>query len=311
MNAATITIEDRMAGARRVAETKKRDLKAFWKAALELAELCGEDGYFLWEQKGRDRATGRDVVTEIKGLSASMVQSTLGLYGNVWVEPQPVQETQAAWIFTVQATDLQSNYTTARQYRMDKNAPVYGKHDEYRKNDIRFAIGYSKASRNVGKALLPPGLEDAMIEVGRRSVRGKIEQKIATYEVDFQKKTHKQNGITRYANELVAGFAMVGVELGDLEKRVGIEMRGWTIEAFVQLVPDLKALKGGTLELADYLASINGKKDDSTPEPKSGLSTENMSPGDASTHQGYDQKSEDKSELPLSNEAKKGTGKGF
>lgn len=309
MNAAQVVLEDKMSGARKVAETKKRDLKLFWKKSLELAELCGEDGYFLWEQKSRDRNTDRMVITEIKGLSASMIQSVLALYGNVWSDAAPIQETQGAWVFTVQITDLETNYTLTRQFRMDKNFPVYGKHDEYRKNDIRFAIGYSKAFRNAGKSLLPPGLEDAMIEVGRKSVRGKIEQRIADYEYEFQQKKHREKGLQRYASELVAGFALVGVELGDLEKRIGIEMRGWTIESFVQLVPDLKALKAGTVELADYLGGINNKPEAEKPDTKPGLSTENMSQGDPDSHQGYKNSDENgKSELPLGDDAKKGKG---
>lgn len=286
---AQVVIQDRMAGAREVAQSHKRNLKEFWKKALDLAELSGDDAYFLWEQRSRDKATNRDIITEIKGLSASAVQSTLMLYQNIWSEPAPVQETANGWVFTVLVTDLENNSTISRQYRMDKNYPVYGKHDEYRKNDIRFAIGYSKASRNAGKALLPPGLEDAMIEVARNSVRGKIEKKIADYDYQFQQRQHKLKGLVRYADELVAQFALVGIELSDLEKRVDVELRGWTVETFVQLVPDLKALKGGTLTLAEYLEAIHGPKAPVVDSAATGsLSPDSMKAGDASKHQGYE-----------------------
>jgi hypothetical protein len=211
------------------------------------------------------------------------------------VQQRPVIETIAAWIFTAAFIDLETGFTIERQYRMDKNFPVYGKMDKFRKDDIRFQIGQSKAIRNVVLNAVPAGLVDRMMEASKGSVRERIEKEV------------KEKGIEEVRKRVLQALVKQGVDPERVIKKLGAKFEDWDVEIITLLYGDLKALKTGE-ETADSLYG----DDDPVPSVEAGknsLNTASMLAGDPSTHQGHEpaKKDNDKSKRG----GKSGEGLGF
>ena len=149
-----------------IAVQKPRRLSDVQRRLLEEADLAGEEFYYGWGA-GKDR---------IEGASVKLALAAARCWGNCAVELQPVQETPDAWIFTAAFVDLETGFTLSRQFRQSKKWQVYGKHDEARKEDIRFQIGQSKAIRNVVLNAVSASLTTKAREQAKAGVRQKIEQ---------------------------------------------------------------------------------------------------------------------------------------
>jgi len=242
-----------------VAVQKPRTLLEVQKRCLEEAALAGESLYYGWSA-GNER---------IEGPSVKCAMIAHRNWGNAVLEMQPVQETATAHIFTAAWIDLETGGTIMRQFRQAKNWTVYGKHDEARKEDIRFQIGQSKAARNVILNAIPEWLIDKMIDQAKEGVREKLDQYI------------KKNGIESARQLIVKELAKHGITLERIEVRTGVKYGGWDTEILVTLKGDVKALRDGA-ESALTLFPID---EEPTAAVESGLSDLKMSPGDSSEHQ--------------------------
>lgn len=188
---------------------------------MQEADQAGEDFYYGWGA-GKDR---------IEGASVGLAMSAVRCFGNCAVEMQPMQETRDAWIFTAAFIDLETGFTLSRQFRQAKKWVVYGKHDEARKEDIRFQIGQSKAARNVILNALPRWLINRAVDQAKGGVRLKVEQLIKkhthTAVVDAAMKRLREHGIT---DEQV------------LEKYARKTLKALTVEDLVLIRGDAEAL---------------------------------------------------------------------
>lgn len=269
-----------------VSVQKPRALAEVKRRCLEEANLAGEALYYGWGA-GKDR---------IEGPSVKCAMIAFRNWGNCANEMLPIQETPSAYIMTAAAIDLETGVTIMRQFRQAKNWTVYGRHDDARKDDIRFQIGQSKAQRNVILNFLPEWLIEGMIDQAKEGVRTKLEAYI------------NKNGLEAARNLAMKALAKHSVTQERVEDRLGVKIGGWDIETLVILKGDIKALDDGA-ESPEVLFPIKQAEDQMRPgETKVGLSAENMSQGDPGSHQGYkDGEGKDKSELPL-DDGKKGKG---
>jgi hypothetical protein len=214
---------------------RPRELRAILKQAVDSGEINGSLFYYRWEVSSKTR-DGKEERKFVCGPSVKLTNEAARIFGNCVLQQKPVQETARAWIFTSVFIDLETGCTWERQFRMDKQFPIYGKMDSFRKDDIRFQIGQSKASRNVVANALPMIIIEKMKKAALESVRKQIQFKVdKTYNGDIQ----------RVVDELLKAFAEFGVSLADIEHKLGIPRTVWEIDTLVMLYGDHRALESG------------------------------------------------------------------
>ena len=261
---------------------RPRNIKAIMKEAIDIAEISGELFFYRWETSSTSHKTGEFKKSFVIGHSVKLTNEAVRIFGNCVIHQKPVLQTSSAWIFTTAFIDLQTGFTRERQFRMDKQWPVHGRMDRFRKDDIRFQIGQSKSDRNVVMNSLPQIILERMLETAINSVRKQIEFKIKdVYGGDVQ----------LAIDELLKAFVPYAISQELIEKKLGLKRDKWDINTLVMLTGDVKALKGGN-ETKDTLYSLDETDDPhggaKSETDKPGLSTEQMSPGNPDKHQGYE-----------------------
>ena len=252
-----------------------RDLKVVQKKCLEEANLGGETFFYRWPLKTKNKETGEIETVVVEGPSKNLAYCGIRNFGNVAVDEKPIQETRDAYIFFPTIIDIETGFTYTRPFRISKKYPVRGKHDEFRKDDIRFQIGVSKGQRNAIINFLPSGLVHRMIHEAKNSVRNRIEKEIA------------KDGIEKVRERIVQAFVKLKVDPDVVCQSYELQVDQWDIETLVILAGDLHVLRSGeetgqTLygtEIPAEYEVVRQEKDGSS------LSEKDMSPGDPATHQ--------------------------
>jgi len=207
-----------------VAVQKPRILAEVEQRLLQEADQAGEDFYYGWGA-GKDR---------VEGPSVGLALAAARCYGNCAVEMAPVQDTFDAWIFTASFIDLETGFTLSRQLRQSKRWIVYGKHDEARKEDIRFQIGQSKAIRNVVTNSVPEWLINKAMDRAKGGVR------------DMIQRTVDQHGIEAVIERAVEKLSALGIDEARVLAKFGRPTtRGLTVEDLVLIRGDLSAIGAG------------------------------------------------------------------
>lgn len=207
-----------------IAVQQPRDLQKVSNKLLAESRMAGESFYYGWGS-GKDR---------IEGPSIGLANAAARCFGNSAVDMLPMQETPDAWVMTAAFIDLETGFTITRQFRQSKKSVIYGKHDEERKNDMRFQIGQSKAIRNVVLNALPQWLIDRAVEAAKLGVKERIEQYV------------KANGIAAAVELVLRGLAKHGItEVLVLGKMAVAKPEALDIDHLVMLRGDLHALDNG------------------------------------------------------------------
>jgi hypothetical protein len=244
---------------------RPRQLAEVARRLNEEATLAGEAFYYGWGA-GKDR---------IEGASIKLANAAVRCYGNCAIEMAPLQETHDAWIFTAMFIDLETGFTLPRQFRQSKKLVVYGKHDEARKEDIRFQIGQSKAIRNLVLNAMPIGLIDQAMEVAMSGARKKLEAYIA----GIDKAQGAGKGLVQAVDMVMKGLAKHNAKEDAVLLKLGVaERKAIDLDRLLMLRANLTALDNGEVRveelyppaktdaLADKLEA--GKKTDEKPAKK-------------------------------------------
>lgn len=109
-----------------------------------LAHAAGDAWYY--RIPFRDKRTNR--TTYVEGPSIKLANDVARLYGNCDVDEWVSGEGLDYWEFTARFIDLETGFALTRVFRQRKNAAAVG-NDAARNAEIGFAIGASKAIRNV------------------------------------------------------------------------------------------------------------------------------------------------------------------
>lgn len=217
---------------------RPRSLTEVQKRLQEEANLMGESAYYGW-------GAGKDAV---EGPSEALAFAAARCWGNTAIEYSPVEETSDSYVFTATFIDLETGFTLQRPFRQSKRWTVYGKLDEFRKEDVRFQIGATKAARNVILKALPAWLIDGAMEQAKAGVREKIERFV------------KDKGLAAAQDLTVAALAKVGVpETAILAKFSIAERKALEVDKLVVLRGDLKAIQSGQAR-AGELFDLGGQK---------------------------------------------------
>lgn len=207
-----------------VAVQQPRNIESVSKRFMQEARLAGEAFYYGWGA-GKNR---------IEGPTIGAAMAVARCWGNCAIEMEPMQETKDAWIFTANFVDLETGFTVGRQFRQSKKWTVYGKHDDERKDDIRFQIGQSKAARNVACAALPRWLMDNAMAEAKAGVREKIQRYIDSH------------SIADAVDVVVKELKKLGVTPGQVCEKFSVaQPSGLTIEHLVIARGDITALQAG------------------------------------------------------------------
>lgn len=202
---------------------------------MEEANLAGSSFFYGWGV-GKDR---------IEGPSIDCAMAAVRAYGNCQVEMDDVQETRDAWIFKSSFVDFETGFTVQRQFRQSKNSIVYGRHDDARKEDIRFQIGQSKALRNVILTAVPKWLTSKAVDIAKGGLREKIQKRIESH-------AKKKNIDIGEAQREIARNAVVALSSHEVsEEQVLLKygrntVAALTVEDLVMIMADIEALKTGT-----------------------------------------------------------------
>lgn len=221
--------------------------------------LLGESAFYGWGAAGQ----------QIEGPSIKLAMVLQRNWGNCAVAMEAVQDLPDAWVFTAVFVDLETGSTLTRQFRQAKKSIVHGKHDEIRKDDMRFQIGQSKAVRNVVLNALPAWLIDKAMEVAKEGAREKLEGYILQHGVEAARGIVLGN-----LKEFEVTEAQVIAKMG---RKAAV---GLTVDDLVTLRGDIQALKDKT-ETPDTLfggepsqtlrqkltAEAPAKEPDAAPEP--------------------------------------------
>lgn len=249
-----------------VAVQRPRSLATVQRRLDEEARLSGERFYYGW-------GAGKD---KIEGPSIKLANAAARCWGNCVIELLPIQDLPDSWVFTAVFIDLETGFTTPRQFRQSKKHVVFGKHDEARKDDIRFQIGQSKAIRNVIINALPAGIIDNAMDAAKSGVKQKIENFIA----NVDKSEGKGKGIVKAQDTILAELAKHGVKEADVFRKLEIaDRKAITVEKIVILRGDLAALNDGEARAgelypsesaADRVGKLKGKDADGEEPPPPG-----------------------------------------
>lgn len=252
-----------------------RDLGQVQARCLAEAKLAGDLFYYHWDVSSEDKETGNRRQSAIEGPSIDLALCAIRNFGNARVGQRPMIETPTAYIFTAVIFDYETGFVYERTFRQSKEYTVYGRMDKFRKEDIRFQIGQSKASRNAILNYLPAGLIDRMMEAAKNSVREQIENRI------------KKDGIEKVKAEIMAALVKAGASKEIVEQRIGLLMEDWDGEILTMLTGDLKAIKRGT-ETVESLYSQPVEPPPPNAPGTGNLDIGQMAAGDPTTHQGHE-----------------------
>lgn len=247
----------------------ERNLDTVRRRLMDEARIGGEMMYYGWGASQN----------HIEGASIHLAMSAARCWGNCAVTSEPLQDGGDAWIFTSSFVDLETGFTLQRQFRQAKRSIVHGKHDEERKDDIRFQIGQSKASRNVVLNALPKSIINEAMKAAKAGVRERLEQWI---------NGKGEKGMAMAQDGAMAALLKVGIA----EERVLAKMQrptkgALTLDDLIVLKGDIVAIQEGTDraeelypeeqaaggdDLAEHLGADESPFDagetESTPEPK-------------------------------------------
>ena len=214
-----------------VAVQKPRELTVVKKRLLEESRLMGESFYYGW---GSDK-------NHVEGPSIKGAMAAARCWGNCAIEPLAMVENRDAWVFAAAFVDLETGFTCGRQFRQSKRSTVHGKHDDERKDDMRFQIGQSKAIRNIVLNAIPQWLLDAAVAEAKQGVRDKIEKYV------------KSNGLPAAIDYAVGALVKLGVTEERIASKCDVaECRALTVDHLVILRGDIAAIQDGQ-ERADTL----------------------------------------------------------
>lgn len=235
-----------------------RSLKVVNDRLEKEAHLAGEEFFYSWEVGNKNNDSGSD---KVEGPSVKLAMAALRCYGNCVLDTDPIQEMSDAWIFTAAFVDLETGCTIKRQFRMDKSFPVYGKMDQYRKADVRFQIGTSKATRNVILASLPAGLIKNAMAAAHDAVREKLVVFIRKANKAAGKHQDDQFGVTEAAKSIIAMLnKKYGVTEAVVCAKYGVpKIDGLGLDEIIVMRADYVAINSGQASVEELFPMENAK----------------------------------------------------
>lgn len=209
------------------------------------AALMEESVFYSWEVTDKNSPTGKSI---IQGLSIDGAMMIARNWGNCAVDALDITETPTSYLMPARFLDMETNFTATRIFISRKDRDTGGRYGDGRKQEIQFAIGQSKAMRNVIKACVPEYIVERAIKAAQQNIRTRIEEMV---------KKHTLAGVVKAAVEKLAQFEVTEAMI--LSKYRKSAIGGIDIDDLVGMQCDLRALEKGA-ETVDALYIVTAPK---------------------------------------------------
>jgi hypothetical protein len=214
----------RVVGAQKVAVKR---LEADVLEGLRLAAAAaGEQYYYRWPVKVKDKRTGVERTEWVEGESVKLTNDLARLYGNCEVETRVVDFGES-WMIYARFTDYETGFSMTRPFQQRKSQRAGTGDDAERARDIALQIGVSKATRNVITNALQFYSTYALREA-KNSLVKKIGGDVAGY---------REKSIRRLAER--------GIDVKRVEPVFGRPAADWLAPDLSQLYAILKGIDDG------------------------------------------------------------------
>lgn len=201
-----------------------RELNKLTQRFLTECDLLGDAGIYGWGS-GKDR---------VEGASVELALCLARNWGNCAVEPGETVDIGDSYIMNPAFVDLETGFTYGRPFKLSKRFPVHGRHDEFRKDDMRFGIGASKAARNVILKALPAFLVEQGIAQCKAGARSRLE------------KLMRDKGIAAVQDAALKRLATCGVPEAAVLAKFGVANRSaLSLDHLVVCQGDVRAIDRG------------------------------------------------------------------
>lgn len=219
-----------------------------------LANAAGDAWYYRIPFK--DRKTGKTVFVE--GPSIKLANDVARLYGSCDVDEWVSGEGLDYWEFTARFIDLESGFALTRVFRQRKDAASVGK-SESRNAEIGFAIGASKAIRNVVCNALQT-FSDYAYEEARGALVNQIGKDIERWRKEVSKRIGDMTDIKR------------------VEAVVGRSVKDWLAPDIATVAAMGKAIKDGMATIDESFPPLQRQEHASTKDQLDTVSGDASSP---------------------------------
>lgn len=216
----------------------RRDEGRIRQKIRELAAMAGEEWYYRWPVKNK-----RDKRTDwVEGPSIKCANALVMLYGSCRVDCR-FQDIGTHWVFYAQFVDYESGTEVVRPFQQRKSSGRMG--DDVERNlDIAYAMGVSKAERNVVVNALQ-AFADFAVEQAKQALTDKIGNDLERYR--------------RIISERVAKH----VEIARVEAIVGRPAKEWLAADISRIIAMGKAIDDGMASWKDSFPPLRpDDKDD-------------------------------------------------
>lgn len=212
------------------------------KLPAEAASLA-ESFFYSWSQQGG----------LIEGIGYHGAMCLARLWGNCTADIvdysyDPVKRETVLYASFI---DFETNFNITRPYKMNDQFPIYGKHNEFRKDDMRLQIGASKALRNVILAGIPVWVQELGLKSAKQGIRKQIDAYI------------EKNGIAKAIEMLVSSLAKKGVNEDAIKEKFNVnKLSDLVVKDLINMRADISSIENGNANVEElYNIESKNQKD--------------------------------------------------
>jgi len=215
-----------------------RERSRIMREIAEEAAAAGDRWYYRYPAKSRE--TGG--TSYIEGPSVKLAEAVARLYMNNIVQVARVEDWGNAWMIVMRFCDLESGFILERPFQQSKAQTTIKTKDYERQQQSAFAIGVSKATRNV------------------------ITNALSTY-TDFAFEEAKHSLVEKIGRDLegwrqrtIDSCRDLPVELARVERVMGRVAKDWLAPDIAKIVAMGRAVKDGMATLDETFPLLEAEK---------------------------------------------------
>lgn len=231
-----ITISDAIITAQKV--SVERDLPKVIRNIKTLAAVAGEDWYYRFPVKKKGGGTD-----QIEGPTIKCAQNVAREYGNCQVDCRAIDQ-GGSWMIYARFVDYETGFSLTRPFQADKAKSTMNTKDAGRQQEIAFAIGVSKATRNVITNALET-FTNLAFEEAKNNLVEKVGKRLAEY---------RQRARDR--------LKQLDVDEKRAEAQIGRKADEWLAPDVARVIAELKSVADGMAAAEDIWPPL------AAPEPK-------------------------------------------
>jgi hypothetical protein len=191
-----------------------------------LAAVAGQDYYYSFPVRKKNKETGEWEQDFIEGPSIKLANDLVREYGNCCVETMVV-DAGDSWVIYAKFIDLERGFTMVRPFQQRKAQKALGTKDDARALDIALQIGVSKAIRNVIVNSLET-FADFMFDEAKNGLIAQVKKK-----PDF------------YREKIGGRLKELSIDVKRVEVQVGRPLAEWRETDITKVIAQIKAVTDG------------------------------------------------------------------